>query len=200
MQGSWAHAAMRYTIIWKLWHHCRADLLGCTSTAGSACAHLYSVLSIALETFSLPCVQVMYRCVQHKDVLLIHFLYNDFLVQHSFPFPFSLLYLVLSCSEVFLLSSYYSIDVLRAPKWWLFGLGHPWVGHWTKRGETSLSSGQLLTIPQSSSSCILLVTGNSPTLLLLDIVGQDPDRLILIIGGHPISQVVPLASIRLPIQ
>lgn len=83
------------------------------------------MLSIALETFSLPYVQVMYRCVQHKDVLLIHFLYNDFLVQHSFPFPFSLLYLVLSRSEVFLLSRYYSIDVLRAPKWWLFGLGHP---------------------------------------------------------------------------
>lgn len=91
------------------------------------------MLSIALETFNLLCVLMMSQCVQHKDVLLIRFHCNDFLVQLSFPFPFSLLYLVLSHSEVFLLSSHYSIYVLRAPKWWLFGLGHPWVKHWTNQ-------------------------------------------------------------------
>lgn len=62
----------------------------------------------------------MSRCVLHKDVLLAYFQY-DFLVQLSFPVPAGLLYLVLSHSEVFLWSSYYSIFVLRAPKRWLLG-------------------------------------------------------------------------------
>lgn len=56
---------------------------------------------------------------------VMHFQYNDFLVQLSFPFPFSLLYFVLSHTDIFLFSSYYSFYVLRAPKWWLFGLGDP---------------------------------------------------------------------------
>lgn len=56
-------------------------------------------------------------CVQDKDVLLMHFQYNDFLVHLSFPFPFSLLYFVLFQSDVFLLSSNYSFYELRTPKW-----------------------------------------------------------------------------------
>lgn len=129
------------------------------------------------------------RCAAHA------FQYNDFLVQFSFPFPFSLLYHVFSHWDVFLLSSYYCFYVLRAPKWWLFGVGDPWVGHWRKPGETLLPSGQLLTIPESPNFCILLITGNSPSLLFLDIIGQDSDSLIM--GAHPISRVVPLVSIRL---
>lgn len=71
------------------------------------------MLSIARETFNLYCVQMLSQCVQDKDVLLMHFQYSDFLVQLSFPFPFSLLYLVLFHSDVFLLSSYYSFMSLE---------------------------------------------------------------------------------------
>lgn len=66
------------------------------------------MLSIDLEIFNLCCVQMLSHFVQDKDVLLMHFQYNDFLVQLSFPFPFSFLYLVLFHSNIFLLSSYYS--------------------------------------------------------------------------------------------
>lgn len=83
------------------------------------------MLSVALETFNLYCVQMLSHCVQDKDVLLMHFQYNDILVHLSLPIPFSLLYFVLFHSVVFLLSSYYSFYELRAPKWWLFGLGDP---------------------------------------------------------------------------
>lgn len=50
-----------------------ADCLGCAGRTGSACAHFYSMLSIALETFNLYCVQMLSKCVQEKDVLLMHF-------------------------------------------------------------------------------------------------------------------------------
>lgn len=72
-----------------------ADCLGCTGTAGSACAHLHSMLSVALETLDLYCVQMLSHCVQDKEVLPMHFEYNAILVHLSLPIPFSLLYLFL---------------------------------------------------------------------------------------------------------
>lgn len=50
-----------------------ADCMGCTGTTGSACAHFYSMLSIALETFNLYCFQMLSQCIQDKDVLLRSF-------------------------------------------------------------------------------------------------------------------------------
>lgn len=98
-----------------------ALLLGCTGTAGSAHAQLYFTLSIALS-LSIFFVQTMSHCVQHKDDLLICFHYNGFVMQLSFPFPFSLHYLVLSTVKSFYCPVIY---VLKAPKWCLFRLGHP---------------------------------------------------------------------------
>lgn len=173
-ETSLLHAGELGSCHWEIGNYRKAllaDCLGCTGTTGSACAHLHSLLSTDLETFNLYSVQMLSHFVQDKDVLLMHSQYNDFLVQLSFPFPFSLLYLVLFHSDICQLLQFLWAS-MNTPKWWLFGLGDPWVRHWKKQGETLLLSGQLLTI-QSPTFCILLITGNSPSLLFLDIIEWD---------------------------